>query len=524
MSMISTQDGSLPDVTTLSDGSFVVSWAVSDGSGPTGQLYVQHCNPDGSAIAGPLLVSADFEFGLPIVIALPGGGYQVAARVAGDDQDGHYFRGYVWFTYDSLDNPIGGPDYVGEGSWSYGSDGFINANGYTLSVSHTENVGWDAKLYVIDSAGSNVFSGNLATDDTGTQFAPELISLGDGSDILTVWSDNSGQLDTDGFGVYGRIFSTQTMNFVTAPFLLNVDTTGDEVGTGGQSFSGYEADTYALTAFKDGSFSVFWYDSSSGDIQGRFFYGAGADQPFSARGGEFTVNATTAGTQHFVDSTLLPTGDVFAVYSSVSEDGTTTSVFGKEFTSDGSVARNEFLIATIDDPDCRPRVTAVSRSDVVVTWAEDITVDHPEGETTVVETVSLLDHALIQHGTNHADRLIGQAGVDWIFGHGGNDVIKGRAGDDALWGGRGDDRLNGGSGKDILAGGHGCDVFVFANLSNSLPGREHDIIWDFAEGRDRIDLSRIDAIAGGDDDPFTLVPGEPSARPPVNFALCISPE
>lgn len=105
-------------------------------------------------------------------------------------------------------------------------------------------------------------------------------------------------------------------------------------------------------------------------------------------------------------------------------------------------------------------------------------------------------------GGNSADQLTGGAV---------NNVLKGRAGNDALAGGDGRDNLYGGLGRDVLVGGAGGDVmtgdsqadrFVFLSVADSAVGSSRDVIADFQQGADRIDLSAIDTVAGGGDDPF----------------------
>ena len=117
-------------------------------------------------------------------------------------------------------------------------------------------------------------------------------------------------------------------------------------------------------------------------------------------------------------------------------------------------------------------------------------------------------------GDARSEVLIGQSGNDLLMGFGGDDVIKGREGDDALYGGDGndklvgnkgedvlfggagddtllgnrdDDRLDGGAGDDMLRGGFGRDTFVFS------AGYGRDVIKDFAEGYDLIELSGFGA-------------------------------
>ncbi len=101
-------------------------------------------------------------------------------------------------------------------------------------------------------------------------------------------------------------------------------------------------------------------------------------------------------------------------------------------------------------------------------------------------------------GGNGDDTLEGGAGVDMLIGGNGNDVLHGGAGDDTLLGGNGNDVLNGGAGNDVLHGGNGNDRFVFTDLGGT------DQVTDFRRG-DKIDLSGLDAIAGGGDDAFAFI-------------------
>lgn len=81
--------------------------------------------------------------------------------------------------------------------------------------------------------------------------------------------------------------------------------------------------------------------------------------------------------------------------------------------------------------------------------------------------------------------------------------LRGGAGNDTLTGGAGGDTLFGGLGADILTGGGGGDIFMLRAAAESTASTR-DRIADFASG-DKIDLSAIDALAGGGDDAFTFV-------------------
>jgi serralysin len=74
---------------------------------------------------------------------------------------------------------------------------------------------------------------------------------------------------------------------------------------------------------------------------------------------------------------------------------------------------------------------------------------------------------------------------------------------DDLWGQGGRDTLRGGRGADTLRGGAGDDVFDYDDVLDSTSGNI-DRILDFGAG-DKIDLSGIDAITGGADNPFSFI-------------------
>ncbi|CUH80524.1 M10 family metallopeptidase C-terminal domain-containing protein [Tropicibacter naphthalenivorans] len=115
------------------------------------------------------------------------------------------------------------------------------------------------------------------------------------------------------------------------------------------------------------------------------------------------------------------------------------------------------------------------------------------------------------------DTLDGGEGRDVLLGAAGTDTLVGGLGDDQLRGGNGSDRLIGGLGRDVLIGGDfvaggfpgdgALDVFVFENVAQSQRfGAGRDIIRDFEDGIDLLDLAGIDAdhtVAG--DQAFTLI-------------------
>jgi len=106
-------------------------------------------------------------------------------------------------------------------------------------------------------------------------------------------------------------------------------------------------------------------------------------------------------------------------------------------------------------------------------------------------------------GTNASEILIGDGAAnkaDILNGNGGNDIIYGLTGDDLLYGGSGQDTLYGGAGSDTLDFNSLNDVPL---IGNGAPGAvtaatlmQLELIADFTQGQDRIDLSTIDAMLG----------------------------
>jgi serralysin len=87
----------------------------------------------------------------------------------------------------------------------------------------------------------------------------------------------------------------------------------------------------------------------------------------------------------------------------------------------------------------------------------------------------------------------------------GSFVIYSGAGADVITGGGGADTIYGEGGADTIAGGGGSDIFSYIAAADSTASKMDHIV-DFSVG-DRIDLSRIDAIAGGTNDPFHFIAG-----------------
>ncbi len=98
------------------------------------------------------------------------------------------------------------------------------------------------------------------------------------------------------------------------------------------------------------------------------------------------------------------------------------------------------------------------------------------------------------------DIVRSMTGDNRLFGEQDDDILITGRGADRLDGGDGNDRLTGGKGQDTLIGGAGRDMFIFADGDSNASRERADRISDFSQlDKDRIDLSRMDAVAGTDD-------------------------
>jgi Ca2+-binding RTX toxin-like protein len=71
-------------------------------------------------------------------------------------------------------------------------------------------------------------------------------------------------------------------------------------------------------------------------------------------------------------------------------------------------------------------------------------------------------------GSEFADRLTGDAGVNGLTGYAGNDVLNGGAGNDTLLGFEDDDILDGGLGSDLMVGGTGNDRYYIDSDGDAI--------------------------------------------------------
>ena len=103
---------------------------------------------------------------------------------------------------------------------------------------------------------------------------------------------------------------------------------------------------------------------------------------------------------------------------------------------------------------------------------------------------------------------------DLLWGGAADDSIQGFGGRDTILGGCGDDTIEGGTGADVLLGGAGHDAFAFTmqswrpsinGIDTGTGGGERDVVLDFRQGEDILDLAGHKAVYGSDLDPTAFL-------------------
>jgi Ca2+-binding RTX toxin-like protein len=98
-----------------------------------------------------------------------------------------------------------------------------------------------------------------------------------------------------------------------------------------------------------------------------------------------------------------------------------------------------------------------------------------------------------------SDSLNGNLGNDTLDGGDGSDTLRGGQGTDSLSGGAGADSLAGDLGVDTLRGGSGSDRFIFSGDAATVAGAGPDVVSDFSNGTDKLDLGFpvLSVLTGG---------------------------
>ena len=225
--------------------------------------------------------------------------------------------------------------------------------------------------------------------------------------FVVTWSSYN-QDRNDSWGVYARRFSTAGAA-LSGEFRVNTTTNTDEMysqvamdadgdfvitwsidatGDAGVRFQRYNAagiaqggetavntyivnhQSYASVATDaEGNFVVVW-SSLGQDGSGWGIYAQRFDAAGVALGGEFRVNTTTAGDQHWPSVTMDAYGNFLVTWSSSGQDGDGWGVYARQYNSAGAAVGDEFRVNTATSGDqSRSSIAMDANGHAVVVWS-----------------------------------------------------------------------------------------------------------------------------------------------------------
>ncbi len=347
---------SVPTITAMADGGFLVSWSsdLQDGGVSGSGAYAQRYDAAGNRVGKEFRLN-DYTAGdqsFSVVAGRPDGGFVAAWHSFGQD----------------------GSDY-GIYTKVFGDTEF-QVNSYTSGIQREPSIATlsDGSIVVIwrsdvqDGSSSSVFGQRFDANGaklgqefqinsyaTSDQSRPFVAALADGG-FVSAWR-SYGQ-DGSALGVFGQRFDAAG-NKTGNEFQINTYTTGDQTEPW-------------IASLSNGGFVVAWSSrGQDGDLAG--VYGQRYDATGMKVGGEFGINSHTIGEQANPSAAELSDGSLVVVWQSEGQDGSASSIYGQRFDANGTALSTEFRVNNVYTTGVQnvPSVAAMSGGGFVVVWPSD---------------------------------------------------------------------------------------------------------------------------------------------------------
>jgi hypothetical protein len=340
------------------DGDFVVVWQSDDQDGSSYGVFGRRYDGTGAPRGAEFQVNS-YTFFIqyrPAVAVDPRGNFVVLWQSAQQDGDGSGLYGQ---RYDAAGNTRGGEFLVN--SVTTGSQYRVAVaaapNGNFLAV-WTDSLGLGPDIevagQVFDSSGNRVGGEFVVNTSTGGgQYGPAVAADGLGR-FIVAWIDQF--QDGSGRGIYARRVSN-TGAPLGDEFRVNTVTAGSQYLWHG-----------GVAAADDGRFVIVWGSDDGGGLAG--VSGQRYDASGARVGGEFVVNAYTAGIQRLPSAAMDGEGNFVVAYEDASgHDGDGGGIFAQRFDAAGARRGAEFQVNAFT-PGVQSRTSAAGdpAGNFVIAW------------------------------------------------------------------------------------------------------------------------------------------------------------
>ena len=490
-------DGANGSVTVNSDGTF--TYEADDGYVGSDAFVVRIADGDGygalatvdvDVVAPPVSAGSDGQVNTyttnnqlkPSIAVLSDGGHIVTWNSYGQDGSSN---GVFGQRYDSDGIAVGGEFQVNTTTSNHQRESSaVGLTGGGFVVVWQDEGGADGsgygifgQRYDVDGvAAGSEFQVNIYT--SSHQYEPSIASLTNGGFVVT-WASNA--QDGSSYGVYGQRFNADGTT-AGSEFLVNTTTSNHQR-------------EQAVVGLLGGGFVVVWQDEGGADGSSLGVFGQRYDSADVKVGGEFQINTYTSSWQYRPSVAALENGGFVVFWSSYNQDGSSYSVFGQRYNSDGTTAGSEFQAnTTTSGTQTEPEVVGLVGGGFVVIWQDESSNDGSSwgvygqqydhtgskaGTEFIVNEVTtnaqyepsvaaLADGGFVVAYRSDSGRDGNYAGVFQRVFSGVSQTLVGGVGNDSLMGGAADDTLDGGAGQDTLVGGAGTDTATYANATGAV--------------------------------------------------------
>ncbi|MGE4254642.1 MAG: hypothetical protein AB7E84_05435 [Xanthobacteraceae bacterium] len=506
-----TGEQTVPSITGLGDGRFVVTWSSYEG-GTLNDIRARIYNGDGTPAGNEFIVNTTSDGGqaLPSITALSDDRFVVAWESWEDGTASLDIRARI---YNADGTPTGDDFVVNTTTIADQRAPSITAmDGGRFAVSwfsYPDGSSNDIRARIYNADGTPAGGDFVVNTMTGGQVDPDITALGGGGLVVTWQSGNGVHNDIHAVILkFTTTAATLTLQNAAKALVENTDTTfrvkvadivvtDDGVGTNYLALSGADA---ALFEIFDGDLYL-----KSGTV-------------LDYEGGNTTLDVTVAVDDPEVEGAPDSLQSLSIQITDVNENFITNGNRGGQITG---TARDD----VIDGQGGNDTINAGAGNDTVIGGTGLDKVNAGDGDDTIIATIG--DGLDVYSGGAGADTLdmsgipapatinlalsfassaqtafdslssienaIGGSGNDTITGNGAANRLDGRGGDDIIEAGGGNDIVMGGTGNDTMNGGAGNDIFVFAT------GFGSDEILQFdanpAGGQDLLDISAFGLTA-----------------------------